>query len=86
MRLKAPKSAGIRAQSSGSVGNPDPRERREEEGAVGERVRARRAQHSEFRSKRSSEHLHQEERERENGGLDLGFSRGQGGGGFEMPL
>ena len=64
MRLKAPKSSGIRAQSSGSVRNPNPREWGEKEGAVGERVRTGRAQHSECRSKRSSQQLHKEERGR----------------------
>jgi hypothetical protein len=62
MRLKAPKSSGIRAQSSGSVGNPNPRERGEKEGAVGERVRTGRAQHSKCGSKGSSQQLHKEER------------------------
>lgn len=83
MRLKAPKSSGIRAQSSGSVGNPNPRERGEKEGAVGERVRTGRAQHSECGSKRSSQQLHKEERGRKR---SLGFGFFKGTAGFEMPF
>jgi hypothetical protein len=85
MRLKAPQSSGIGAQSSGSVGNPNPRERGEKEGAVGERVRARRAQHSERVRIKEKLRTLASRRKTDRGGVS-GFGiwvfHGEGRGGF----
>jgi hypothetical protein len=85
MRLKAPQSSGIGAQSSGSVGNPNPRERGEKEGAVGERVRARRAQHSERVRIKEKLRTLASRRKTDRGGVS-GFGiwvfQGEGRGGF----